>query len=78
MLATREWHCLRRIRRCVLVEGSVSLEVGFKVSEVDSRPRPLPPLGISADQEVTLNYCFGAVSGTMLLPCLHHDNRLTL
>ena len=70
---------MRRIRRYVLVGESVFLEVGFKVSEADSRPRPLPPLGISADQEVTLNYCSSAVSGAMLLPCLHHDdNGLTL
>ena len=29
-LSRREWHYLRRVRRCGLVEGGVSLRVGFK------------------------------------------------
>ena len=43
-LYTREWHYLRGTRRCGLVGESVSLGVGFEVSEAHARhSQPLPP-----------------------------------
>jgi hypothetical protein len=38
-LVTREWSCLRKIRRFGLVGLSVSLGVDFEVSEAHARPR---------------------------------------
>ena len=34
---TREWHCLRRTRKCGLVRGSMPLGASFEVSEAHTR-----------------------------------------
>jgi hypothetical protein len=79
-LGTREWHCLRRIRRCGFVGTgmaffgeSMPLGVGFEVSKAQIRPSVclsacLPhSLSLSADQDVAHNY-FPA----SCLPTWHH------
>ena len=37
-LVNREWHYLRRTRRCGLAGGSVSLWVNFEVSKTHAMP----------------------------------------
>lgn len=45
-LATKEWHYLKRIRKCSLVSGSLSLMVGFKVSKPKPGPVSLSSYGL--------------------------------
>jgi hypothetical protein len=37
-LVTRDWNCLRRISRCGLLEGHVTLAMGFELSKAHTRP----------------------------------------
>jgi hypothetical protein len=55
---------IRRIRRCGLVGGSVSLRVGFEVSEAQAKPKETLPV----EQDVALNYFSSTMSATMFLP----------
>ena len=53
---------IRRIKRCGLVGGSLSLWVSFEVSNASARPECV---SLPADEDVALGYC----SGTMPAYC---------
>jgi hypothetical protein len=77
MLAIREYHSLRGFRRCGLVEGSVSLGLGFGVSKAHDKSRVSLFL-LPVDLEIKLL----ATSPASYLPCAamlpsyQHDRKL--
>lgn len=56
---------IRRIRRCGLVGGCVSLGVGYEVSKAYARPRVSPSAYRCCE---ALSYCFSACQHAAMLP----------
>ena len=54
---------IRRIGRCSLVGGNMSLGVDFEVFKAHTRPRVF--LSLPVDQNVALSYCSSARSSAM-------------
>jgi hypothetical protein len=47
---------IRRIRKCGLFGGNMSLEMGIEVSKF--LPNPRVSLSLPVDQDIVLSYCF--------------------
>lgn len=71
----QETELFERIRKCGLVGGSVSLGVGFEVSQAPDRLSVFP-LPLLVDEDVAHSYFSSTMHGCVHAPCC--NNRISL